>query len=673
MGINRITSVFLLTAAVLLSVLLSPAGAKPTTPGQAMTVVQAWRRMDAAPLKTRLGSAISEVHTFRDTAGTDLYHVVYLSPAGFAIVPADDLVEPIIAFSSEGAYDASEATPLGALVGNDLPGRIAHVRGSAQAAMEKSGELSPAQAAAQQKWERLQTSEPVMEYGLAAVSDVRVAPLIQSKWSQTTVSGNYCYNYYTPNHYPSGCVATAMSQLMRFHQIPGSAVGTASFTIYVNGVSRSEALMGGNGSGGAFSWADMPLVPDGTATDTQRQAIGRLLHDAGATVNMSYRSGGSGADTLQAATALKSTFGYGNAIKGYYGGGNIPTDARNTMVNPNLDAGLPVLFGITGSSGGHAIVGDGYGYEDGTMYHHLNMGWAGSNDLWYNLPNIDDSYYGFTSVYKVIYNVYTSGSGEIVSGRVVDCAGAALSGVTVTASLVGAPVASTTTNGNGIYAFPKLSSAGSYTIAASKAGFSFESQTAATGTSSDYSSTSGNKWGVDFSDTSGCVATLTVTIAGAGGGSVTSDPAGISCPTGSCSETFPFGSIVSLLQSPNALSTFANWSGDCTGSGDCSVTMGASRAVTANFTLAPKAMIGASGYASLNAAYTAASSEATILALDTDLNEVLNMNISPPKSIILDGGYRADYSGKSGNPTILMGPLTIAIGCLTIQGPVAIK
>jgi hypothetical protein len=890
-----------------------------------MAVVQAWRQMDAAPLKSSLGKAISEVHTFRDTAGTDLYHVVYLSPAGFAIVPADDLVEPIIAFSSEGAYDASEANPLGALVGNDLPGRIARVRSSAQATTEKSAELSPSQAAALRKWERLQTSEPVMEYGLAAVSDVRVAPLIQSKWSQTTVSGNYCYNYYTPNNYPSGCVATAMSQLLRFYQMPTTTVGTESFTITVDDVDRSEALMGGNGTGGAYNWSNMPLVPDGATTDTQRQAIGRLLHDAGATVNMSYTSGGSGADTLETATALRTTFGYSNAVKGYYNGGNIPADARNTMVNPNLDAGLPVLFGITGSSGGHAIVGDGYGYQSGTMYHHLNMGWSGSNDLWYNLPTIDDSYYGFTSVYKVIYNVYTSGSGEIISGRVGDCAGAAVSGVTVTASLNGSPVASATTNSNGIYAFPRLSSARSYTITATKSGLSFAPQTAATGTSSDYSSAPGNKWGIDFSNTQGCsYSTLTVTkagagsgtvssspagiscgavcsapfvspstvtltatadsgsgftgwsgggcsgtgacvmnfsgtttvtatfepttavlsetfdgvmppvlpsgwqssevtadgawetnigtlhpsgiaahsganlayfnsytassgdtaalvspsfaltgmnnatasfwmyrdtgysafidrveiyvntsstlagatllgtvhrstaltpavaaagwykyefsipytfsgavnylivkglsdygndihvddvsvagvfsgthnltvsLAGTGGGSVTSDPAGISCPASSCSASFPSGSTVSLLQVPDAFSTFGSWSGDCSGTGDCSVTMDTARTVIANFVLAPKAMIGTIGYPSLNLAYAAAVSGATIRTLDADLEEVLNM--AAGTSIILEGGYKADFSGKSGTPTILKGPLTVGTGSLTVEG-----
>ncbi|NVN90527.1 MAG: C10 family peptidase [Desulfuromonadales bacterium] len=583
MKTNKLTNKVMVFAVVLFSVTLSTAWAKPTTSKQATVVVQKWRQMDPTPLKASLGKTVREVQTYRDGAGSELYHVVYLEPAGFAIVPADDLVEPIIAFSSEGTYDPSKTNPLGALVNRDLPGRIAHVRGIAYSTANKSASLTSEQTAALSKWERLQGSEPDLAYGLVTVSDVRVAPLIQSKWNQSTVSGTYCYNYYTPNNYVSGCVATAMAQLMRLHQLPISAVGTASFTIYVDSVSRSESLMGGDGAGGAYSWAQMPLVPDGTITLTQRQAIGRLMHDAGATVNMSYTADGSGAVILKTATALKTTFGYGNAKQGYNGNDNIPTEARNTMVNPNLDAGLPVLFGIFDESvSGHAVVGDGYGYQSGTMYHHLNMGWSGSNDLWYNLPNIDDSYYGFTSIDQIVYNVFPSGSGEIVSGRVVDCGGAPINGVAVTALLNGSVKASATTNSNGIYALKGLSSATTYIIAATKIGYNFTSNSTTTGTSSDNTTVSGNKWGIDFSNLCS-YSTLTVTKAGAGSGTVTSTPAGISCGT-TCSVPFAKPSSITLTASANSGSVFTGWSGgSCTGVADCTVNLTGDTTVTATF------------------------------------------------------------------------------------------
>jgi hypothetical protein len=75
---------------------------------------------------------------------------------------------------------------------------------------------------------------------------------------------------------------------------------------------------------------------------------------------------------------------------------------------------------------------------------------------------------------------------------------------------------------------------------------------------------------------------LTVTRAGTGSGSVVSNPAGIACPT-DCGQTYPSGTVVTLTAAPASGSTFAGWSGACTGTGACSVTMSAARTVTATF------------------------------------------------------------------------------------------
>lgn len=89
--------------------------------------------------------------------------------------------------------------------------------------------------------------------------------------------------------------------------------------------------------------------------------------------------------------------------------------------------------------------------------------------------------------------------------------------------------------------------------------------------------------------------------------------------------------------------------------------------MTATFNLAPKAMIGTTGYTSLNLAYAGAeASGSTLLVLDTELAENLNMNSG--KAITLKGGYKADYSGKSGLPSVLKGILTIGTGSLTVEG-----
>jgi hypothetical protein len=165
------------------------------------------------------------------------------------------------------------------------------------------------------------------------------------------------------------------------------------------------------------------------------------------------------------------------------------------MVNPNLDAGYPAVLSVDGPYGGHAVVCDGYGYNFSTLYHHLNMGWSGNDNAWYNLPVIDASY-PFNSVDGCIYNVFISGSGEIISGRTVDLAGFPISGVSITASGGGTYYA--TTNDQGIYALVNVPSNTFFTVSASKPPHAFINQNASTWQSSDWSSTSGNVWSVDF-------------------------------------------------------------------------------------------------------------------------------------------------------------------------------
>jgi hypothetical protein len=470
--------------------------ASPTTPEQARLAVAGWLALDPSPLQTDMGKAAMSVTRYDGADGQAAYYVVYTQPKGFVIVPADDEVEPIIGFSPEGTYDPSPQNPLGALVSQDVPGRVAFVRDQTA----KNRAADPSGAVAKARWDKLSAAAAgadSSETGTASISDVRVAPLVQSVWGQSTAGGVNTYNIYTPNNYVCGCVATAMAQLMRFHQHPTTGVGTGSYSISICSSATTRALRGGDGSGGAYSWSDMVLSPGAATTTAQRQAIGALTADAGVAVNMNYCSGASGTDTLKAANAFTGTFSYSNAVAGYNYGSNLPATNRNAMANPNLDAGYPVLFGITGD-GGHAIVGDGYGYDSSTMYHHLNMGWSGSDNLWYNLPTIETSYYNFNSVYKCVYNVYVAGTGEIISGRVTDSGGNPIAGATVTATRSGGGTYADTTDAKGIYALSKVPSASTYAINVTKSGYAFTSKQETTGTSADDTTTVGNLWGVDF-------------------------------------------------------------------------------------------------------------------------------------------------------------------------------
>jgi hypothetical protein len=470
-----------LLSILILLVVTASAYAAPATAQQARTIVQAWLNADMRPLDADMGSGILDVQTFSGNDGQPLYYVVYLQPSGFVIVPADDMVEPIICFADDGTYDPSSDNPLGALVSRDLPNRIAAARNlqiaqaQAQSLNEQQLTFQKFSAAAQIKWNELLTMDDSPSLlGISSISDVWVTPLTSSTWGQMTVCGYTCYNYSTPSNYPCGCVATAMAQLMRYHQQPSS-----------------------------YTWSNMPLQPGCSITLTQRQAIGTLCFDAAESIDTVYGPGSSSAYIWKVREALPNVFYYDNAIHAWDNNNDISSELTN-MVNPNLDAAKPVILGIFKTSGGigHAVLADGYGYDYSTLYHHINMGWDGYDDAWYNLPNIDCSYPGpFDSILECIYNVFYSGSGEIISGRVTDQTTViGISGAEVTAVRSGGGTYNTTTNSKGIYALWAIPSASDYTVSVTKDGYTFtpSSRDVSTGTSTNQQATSGNRWGIDF-------------------------------------------------------------------------------------------------------------------------------------------------------------------------------
>lgn len=501
----RATFTVLLLAALLCGP-YQPAHAALVTAKQAVVAVTGWLNLDHAPLGEPLGTSVLRVETFSDSAGNALYYVVYLAPSGFVIVAADNLVEPIICFAPAGTFDPSTSNPLGALVSKDLANRV----DSARAAGTSLADTAAAQA--QAKWQQLTASQNGSESGISgitSVSSMRVAPLTQTTWSQQRAAdgSTALYNYYTPpyasgtsTNYPSGCVATAMAQLMRYYRFPSTGVGPLEFTIYSNGSPLTYYLLGGNGSGGPYLWDNMPVVPPSTPSLAQRQAIGALIADAAASVQMSYTATNSSASPRNAKNALLSTFKYANAVYGANGNANIGAGLTN-MLNPNLDARCPVLLSIQRTDGGHAVIADGYGYNGPTnaptLYHHLNLGWAGTATAWYALPVIDTGYGTYNVVDASVYNVFTNGNGEIISGRVLDQIGRPVTNATVTTTRSGSTYTAITDT-NGIYALAGLPSSSTYSITVSRTNFNSATNSFPTGVSSDFAATSGNYWGANF-------------------------------------------------------------------------------------------------------------------------------------------------------------------------------
>ncbi len=176
-------------------------------------------------------------------------------------------------------------------------------------------------------------------------------------------------------------------------------------------------------------------------------------------------------------------------------------------------------------------------------------------------------------------------------------------------------------------------------------------------------------------------AIMTVGLTGTGTGTVTSDPqgtnpSGISCSSGTCTTAFPISTPVALIPLANGDSVFGGWTGDCTGSGACNVTMVSPKSVSATFVLVPFAMNASTGmpYTSLANALSVALSGAEIRTLDTQHDGSVTLN----KAIFLNGGWNTTYLGKSGMSSTLNGSLTILNGAsiaetIVVKGKLAVQ
>ncbi len=482
---------------------ISPA--RPTTDDQAQKVVTGWLKTAAQTFYPELEQNVAEIETFFAESGEPIYYVVYLQSGGFVIVSANDMVEPIIAFSDSDTYDPSDVNPLGALVNGDINNRMATVQGTfgLQMAVRNSAVLNT-----QNKWRYFQNLAEQDGSGFAlmgqiSISDIRVPPLIQSRWGQTGCCTNpalECFNYYTPGQYPCGCVATAMAQLIRFHRYPVSPIGANRIVIEFDRKLQTASTRGGDGSGGAYDFSAMPTDPNCNTAEAGRKAIGALCYDAGISVGTNYGSDMSSAEVYLTKDALTTIFQYGNAVNGYNSNENIGPGLIE-MINPNLDAGSPVILAVKRQGGGHAVLCDGYGYIFSTLYHHLNMGWAGLDDAWYNLPTIDTDRYEYTSINECIYNIRVTqvGDGEVISGRVFDIYNRPISDAVIyVESIDGDSSFTARSNEKGIYAFDGLNSNTTYTIRPKSGTFIFAGRTVTTGESLNDRPVSGNVWGVDF-------------------------------------------------------------------------------------------------------------------------------------------------------------------------------
>lgn len=431
------------------SLVVSQVLARPITREQAHAAAQAFAARGTV-LGNRLGARAEKVDAF-ETANGGTYFAAKMSGGGTLVLSGDDEFEPVVAILSgdEDLTTIDKAAPIWALLDRDFSAR--------QEALTKGW----ASQESRLKWKRLVAAraaggrtiafaaDPIET--TAGITDLRVAPLVTARWSQS----NHGENYYTPNRYVCGCVATAMSQIMHYFKWPQAEVPVFTSNCAVDGKGQQMTA-----KGGVYDWANMP---DAGGTDEKTQeAIGRLTYDCGVSVRMQWAQSGSGAYTEDVAGALTDKFGYKNALAESRNPNTLPTsdDYLGKKVFASIDAGSPVEFGINNEqlNAGHAVVGDGYGFVDDVSYVHINMGWGGQGNAWYHLPEIDyqstsgGTQYRASLLTTIIYNIFPEKTGWVLSGRVVDDEGEPMANARITVLREGETVATLTTSATGVWA-----------------------------------------------------------------------------------------------------------------------------------------------------------------------------------------------------------------------------
>lgn len=316
---------------------------------------------------------LTKTYAANGTSGqSSIYIFDVNNGAGFVIVSGEDAVTPILAYSAESNFPVNVTNKEVAYWMDGYNEQITTVIDNHVTQTTAIGA----------EWSKLvgNTNDNDLHKGTT------VAPLLTTKWDQGDAYANLC-----PTNTPTGCVATAMAQIMKFWNYPTQGTGTHTY----NAPAPVNATLSADFGATTYMWNNMPNMLTNTSPAGQKAAIATLMSHCGISVNMGYNyasNGGSGAYVIsggstQAActeNALKNFFGYSTDIKGLARAGKADADWIK-MLQDELDAGRPILYTGFSSDGGHAFVFDGY---DGINRFHVNWGWSGASDGFFIVNNL---------------------------------------------------------------------------------------------------------------------------------------------------------------------------------------------------------------------------------------------------------------------------------------------
>ena len=353
------------------------------------------KQMRVAALGSKVAEAADENYFYVFNVGED---------NGFVIVSADDRTVPILGYADEGSFDPDK-----------IPANMkAWLDGYAQ----QLKTLSQLPDAVTESATRTTRSSKIGTRN-------SIAPLITTKWDQATPYWNECPDFVTEytidpetnerqviaTEKPyTGCVATAMSQIMYYHKYPvENTPEIPAYTFVVPGdnyqytVVPHEAL-----EPTVFDWANMRETYTGAEPEVNTSAVAHLMYYVGCAVKTQYGLSSSGAYTDDIPKAF-TLFGYGAKLAYRT---NFSQDEWEDLVYSELANQRPVVYnGTAGSGGGHSFVCDGFEYGN---YFHINWGWGGMGNGYFQLSILNPSdsgigaatsSEGYNMKQNIIYNI----------------------------------------------------------------------------------------------------------------------------------------------------------------------------------------------------------------------------------------------------------------------------
>ena len=316
--------------------------------------------------------------TINGDAGTLLY--IFNAENAFVVVSGDKSAQPILAYIDHQLYNDSDVVPPFEMWLNHYANQIEQIK-----------KQHIVQNQYVEYWQRILSGAPAFRSG------EEVKPMMLSKWDQ----GEY-YNYYCPRDFSgingrvvTGCVATAMAQLLYYFRFPETGVGSYSYTDENYGVQSADY---GNTTYNYNAMCDEP-----TCINTE---ISKLIYHCGVGVDMHYGPDGSGMTNHSAARVLRTFFKFSPETEYLF---RDSTDLNwDSVIVSHLNRQIPMYYAgwSLPDINGHGFICDGYKTVDSSYYFSFNFGWSGYMDGYFYTNSLIVGINNFNLAQELIVNGY---------------------------------------------------------------------------------------------------------------------------------------------------------------------------------------------------------------------------------------------------------------------------